>query len=107
MLLQLAVTAGKRAFRRRALRRPHPARMMVTCGDTDMDWPRLGASTTYDWTLGQILPRSREEDHQQNLTEALSKRRHRFMYMRNALTGHSNAKAGSASSEGSACRFTT
>ncbi len=27
--------------------------------------------------------------------------------MRNALTGHSNAKAGSASSEGSACRFTT
>ncbi len=29
------------------------------------------------------------------------------MYMRNALTGHSNAKAGSASSEGSACRFTT
>ncbi len=25
--------------------------------------------------------------------------------MRNALTGHSNAKAGSASSEGSACRF--
>ncbi len=28
-------------------------------------------------------------------------------YMRNALTGHSNAKAGSAFSEGSACRFTT
>ncbi len=27
--------------------------------------------------------------------------------MRKALTGHSNAKAGSASSEGSACRFTT
>ncbi len=27
--------------------------------------------------------------------------------MHNALTGHSNAKAGSASSEGSACRFTT
>ncbi len=31
----------------------------------------------------------------------------RSTYMRNALTGHSNAKAGSASSEGSACRFTT
>ncbi len=28
-------------------------------------------------------------------------------YMHNALKGHSNAKAGSASSEGSACRFTT
>ncbi len=34
---------GKRAFQRRALRRPHPARREVTCGDTDMDWPRLGA----------------------------------------------------------------
>ncbi len=31
----------------------------------------------------------------------------RSTYMRNALTGHSNAKAGSASSKGSACRFTT
>ncbi len=28
-------------------------------------------------------------------------------YMRNAFMGHSNTKAGSASSEGSACRFTT
>ncbi len=47
----LAVTAGKRAFRRRALRRPHPARREVTCGDTDMDWPRLGAvlHTTGFW----------------------------------------------------------
>ncbi len=33
-------------------------------------------STTYDWTLGQILPRSREEGCQQNLTEALSQGRH-------------------------------
>ncbi len=30
-------------------------------------------STTYDWTLGQILPRSREEGCQPNLTEALSR----------------------------------
>ncbi len=43
LLLQLAVMAGKRAFWRRALRRPHPARNEVTCRDTDMDWPRLGA----------------------------------------------------------------
>ncbi len=43
LLLQLVVTAGKRAFQRRALRRPHPARREVTCGDTDMAWPRLGA----------------------------------------------------------------
>ncbi len=51
LLLQLTVMAGKRAFRRRALRRPHPARREVTCGDTDMDWPRLGAvlHTTGVW----------------------------------------------------------
>ncbi len=36
-------TTRNRAFQRRALRRPHPARREVTCGDTDMDWPRLGA----------------------------------------------------------------
>ncbi len=35
-------------------------------------------STTYDWTLGQILPRSREGGCQQNLTEALSQGRHGF-----------------------------
>ncbi len=43
LLLQLGVTAEKRAFQRTALRKPHPARREVTCGDTDMDWPRLGA----------------------------------------------------------------
>ncbi len=36
----LAVMKGKRAFRRRALWRLHPACREVTCGDTDMDWPR-------------------------------------------------------------------
>ncbi len=35
LLLQLVVTAGKRAFQRRALRRPHPARREVIRGDTD------------------------------------------------------------------------
>ncbi len=78
LLLQLAATAGNRAFWRRTLRRPYPARREVTCGDTDMDWPRLGAVLHTDWTLGQILPRSREEGCQQDLTEALSKRRHGF-----------------------------
>ncbi len=43
-------------------------------------------STTYDWTLGQILPRSREEGCQQNLTEALSQGRHGFT-MRETLRG--------------------
>ncbi len=85
MLLQLAVTAGKRAFRRRALRRPHPARREVTCGDTDMDWPRLGAVLHMTGLWGRsYLGRSREEDHQQNLTEALSKRRHGFMYIKSS-----------------------
>ncbi len=27
----------------KGVRRPHPARREVTCGDTDMDWSRLGA----------------------------------------------------------------
>ncbi len=36
----LAVMTGKRAFRRRALWRLHPACREVTCGDTDVDWPR-------------------------------------------------------------------
>ncbi len=44
LLLQLAVTAGKQAIWRRALRRPHPARREVTCGDTDMDWPPGGTA---------------------------------------------------------------
>ncbi len=35
-----------------------------------MDWPRLLSSTIYDWTLGQILPRCREEGCQQKLTES-------------------------------------
>ncbi len=77
LLLQLVVTAGKRAFHRRALRRPHPARREVTW----RHWYGLAqawGSTTYDWSLGQILPRSREEGCQQNLTEALSQGRHGF-----------------------------
>ncbi len=39
---------------------------------------QVWGSTTYDWTLGQILARSREEGCQQNPTEALSQARHRF-----------------------------
>ncbi len=42
--------------------------MEVPCGDTDMT--QAWGSTTYDWTLGQILPRSREEGCQQGLTES-------------------------------------
>ncbi len=44
---------------------------------------------------------------QTNSCSELLKLRVRSTYMCNALTGHSNAKAGSASSEGSACRFMT
>ncbi len=60
-MLQLVVTAGKRAFQRRALRRPHPARREVTCGDTDMDWPRLGAvlHTTGLWGRSYLGVRRR------------------------------------------------
>ncbi len=61
-----------------------------------MDWPRLGYyilhvvhRTTYDWTLGQILPRSREKGCQQNLTETLLKRRHGFTVRENLPEGES------------------
>ncbi len=60
LLLQLAVTAGKRAFWRRVLPRPHPARREVTWRNWYGLTQALG-STTYDWALGQILPRCREE----------------------------------------------
>ncbi len=79
LFLQLSVTAGKRAFRRRALQRAHPARRELR--NMWRHWYGLAqawGSATYDWTLGQILPGSREEGCHQNLTEALSKRRHRF-----------------------------
>ncbi len=77
LLLQLAVTAGKRAFRRRALRRPHPARREeVTCGDTDMDWPRLG-EVLHTTGCRSYLGVGRR-CCQQNQTESSVKRRHRF-----------------------------
>ncbi len=80
----LAVTAGKRAFQRRALRRPHPAWREVTW----RHWYGLTqawGSTTYDWTLGQILPRCREEGCQQNLTESSVKEKTR-VYLEGNLT---------------------
>ncbi len=74
----LAVMAGKRAFRRRALRRPHPARREVTCGDTDMDWPRLGAvlHTTGLWGRSYLGVERRTASR--TWQKALSKRRHGF-----------------------------
>ncbi len=74
----LTVTAGKRAFRRRALRRPHPARREVTCGETDMDWPRLGAvlHTTGFWVRSYLGVGRRAASR--TWQRALSKRRHGF-----------------------------
>ncbi len=76
LLLQLAVTAGKRAFRRRALQRPHPAWRGVTCGDTDMDWPRLGAvlHTTGLWSRSNLGVGRRAASR--TWQKALSKRRY-------------------------------
>ncbi len=56
-------------------------------------------STTYDWILGQILPRSREEGCQQNLTESSVKRRHGFtmretLPWKNAHTGLPKGESG-------------
>ncbi len=74
----LAVTAGKRAFRRRVLRRPHPAQREVTCGYTDMDWPRLGAvlHTTGLWGRSYLGVGRRAASR--TWQRALSKRRHGF-----------------------------
>ncbi len=74
----LAVTTGKRAFRRRALQRPHPARGEVTCGDTDMGWPRPGAvlHTTGLWGRSYVGVGRRAASRAWQ--RALSKRRHRF-----------------------------
>ncbi len=74
----LAVTTGKQAFWSRALRRPHPARREVTCGDTDMDWPRLGAvlHTTGLWGRSYLGVGRRAASRTWQRT--LSKRRHRF-----------------------------
>ncbi len=74
----LAVTTGKRAFRRRALRRPHPARREVPCGDTDMDWPRPGAvlHTTGPWGRSYLGVGRRAASRAWQ--RALSKGRHGF-----------------------------
>ncbi len=66
----LAVMAGKRTFRRRALRRPHPARREVTCGDTDMDWPRFGAVLHMTGLWGRSYLGVGTRCCQQNLTES-------------------------------------
>ncbi len=81
----LAVTAGKRAFRRRVLRRPHPARREVTCGDTDMDWPRLGAvlHTTGFWGRSYLGVGRRASSR--TWQRALSKRIHMFTMRENLL----------------------
>ncbi len=74
----LAVTMGKWAFRRRALRRPHPARREVPCGDTDMDWPRPGAvlHTTGPWGRSYLGVGRRAASRAWQ--RALSKGRHGF-----------------------------
>ncbi len=79
LLYSLAVTTGKRAFRRRALRRPHPARREgVPCGDTDMDWPRPGAvlHTTGPWGRSYLGVGRRAASRAWQ--RALSKGRHGF-----------------------------
>ncbi len=46
-------------------------------------------STTYDWALGQILPRCREEGCQQNLTESAVKEKTRvYQHPRGAAPPH-------------------
>ncbi len=74
---------------------PHPqgARLAST-----IQWANLCLETAFPFSCPPWQTKSCSE---------LLTLRVRSTYMHNALTGHSNAKAGSASFEGSACRFTT
>ncbi len=63
-----------------------------------IQWANLCLETTFPFCWPPWQTKSCSE---------LLKLRVQSTYMCSALTGHSNAKAGSASSEGSACRFTT
>lgn len=46
---------GKRAFSRRVLRRPHPTRRDVSCGDTDVDWPGAVLHMECDYEAGPVM----------------------------------------------------
>ncbi len=73
------------------------------------DWYAKATASTIQWAslcLETAFPFCCPPWQTKSCSELLTLRV-RVTYMRNALTGHSNAKAGSASSEGSACRFTT
>ncbi len=73
------------------------------------DWYAKAKASTSQWAnlwLETAFPFCWNPWQTKSCSELL-KLRVRSTYMRNALTGHSNVKAGSSSSEGSACRFTT
>ncbi len=69
------------------------------------DWYAKATASTIQWAnlcLETAFPFCCPPWQTKSCSELLTLRV-RVTYMRNALTGHSNAKAGSASSEGSAC----
>ncbi len=74
----LAVMTGKRAFQRRALRRPHPARREVTCGYIYMDWPKPGAGLHMPWLWGRSYLGVGRRAARRAWQRALSKWRHGF-----------------------------
>ncbi len=70
------------------------------------DWYAKATASTIQWAnlcLETAFPFCCPPWQTKSCSELLTLRV-RSTYMRNALTGHSNAKAGSASSEGSTCR---
>ncbi len=79
---------------------PHgsPCGWYAKATTSTIQWANLCLETAFPFCCPQWQTKSCSE---------LLTLRVRSTYMRNALTGHSNAKAESASSEGSACRFTT
>ncbi len=74
---------GKLAFRRRILRRPHPARREVTCGDTNLDWPRHGAVQHMTGFWGRSYLGIERRAARRACQDTLSKGRHGFTVREN------------------------
>ncbi len=100
---------GVRCRPARKLCRCLPKRRCAPTHGRRQHWYAKATASTIQWAnlcLETAFPFCCHPWQTKSCSELLTLRV-RSTYMRNALTGHSNAKAGSASSEGSVCRFTT
>ncbi len=52
---------GKRAFQGKDATEANLTRMEVSCGDTNMDWPKPGAVLHMEWYSEAVLPAIRKD----------------------------------------------